>query len=351
MYRNYLIITFAIFFGNRVIAQTGNIGIGTRTPNPKSILDITSNDKGILIPRLSSGDRDKIAIDGQDQPDINGMLIYNTDKNEFNFWNLNKWIAIPKTASGAISFYGNRPITADYFTGFNPGTDDLAKWVENVFYPSQGPIADLSISYNNTTANNILLEHTGDNNPMQIGLNWTAGRKKVSANIATVVVGGVPQKFTNPDPGATINGVQLIDQPANTDASYQNVVTTADKKSALATAYVKFAWKIYWGFINGPANGVLMVPKNNEILSLSQELSSTKNMIKSIAPNGSQRVIIAIPEIYESGGSKIMINQMDQTGAFDRIVQQVKNKFGATINYVLYISKNNTNGNLTFELQ
>ena len=32
----------------------GQVGIGTNTPDPKSILDISSTTKGVLIPRLST---------------------------------------------------------------------------------------------------------------------------------------------------------------------------------------------------------------------------------------------------------------------------------------------------------
>ena len=351
MSRTCFIFILVIFICSESFSQTGNIGIGTRTPHPKSILDITSTDKGILIPRLSLTDRNKIAIDGQSLPDINGMLIYNTDKNEFNFWNNNKWVAIPKSASTTITFNGNRPITADYFTGQNPGTDDLAKWVETVFYPSQGPVADLTVSYNGNTSKSILLEHTGNNAPIPLQLNWTAGRKNASENIASVVVAQKPQTFSNPAQGAAVVGAQLIDHPANTDVTYQNIVTTTDGKTATASVTVGFAWKVYWGFLDGTPNGTAFIPTNDAILGLPQELSSTKNLNKSIVPTGSQRIVIAFPEYYEAGSSHIMISQMDQSGAFDRIVMPVTNALGAKISYVIYISKNNTNGTLSFAIQ
>jgi len=50
------ILLFAIvFFGFsvRVLPQNiNNVGIGTATPDPSAVLDLTANDKGFLVPRL-----------------------------------------------------------------------------------------------------------------------------------------------------------------------------------------------------------------------------------------------------------------------------------------------------------
>jgi hypothetical protein len=74
----------SIFF--LVIAQTvsAQVGIGTITPDTSSILDIQANDKGILLPRLSTSERDAISSPA------NGLLIYNTTTSNFNFYD-NGW--------------------------------------------------------------------------------------------------------------------------------------------------------------------------------------------------------------------------------------------------------------------
>ncbi len=53
-------------------AQTGSVGIGTATPNAKAALDITSADKGLLIPRLTPAARRAIVMPPQ------GMLVFQT---------------------------------------------------------------------------------------------------------------------------------------------------------------------------------------------------------------------------------------------------------------------------------
>lgn len=57
--------------------RIGRLGIGTVTPKPESILDIYSDDKGILIPRIVLTSRDNILpITG---PATTGLLVFNTN--------------------------------------------------------------------------------------------------------------------------------------------------------------------------------------------------------------------------------------------------------------------------------
>jgi len=59
--------------------SAAQVGIGTTTPDASSILDVESTDKGVLIPRLSTAQRNAITNPA------NGLMIYNTDLNEFQF--------------------------------------------------------------------------------------------------------------------------------------------------------------------------------------------------------------------------------------------------------------------------
>ena len=60
------------------LGLVAQVGIGTATPDPSAALDIraTSNDKGLLIPRLTISQRN--AISGSVSP-ANGLLIFQTD--------------------------------------------------------------------------------------------------------------------------------------------------------------------------------------------------------------------------------------------------------------------------------
>jgi hypothetical protein len=60
------------------------VGIGTTVPDNSAILDISSNDKGILIPRLNNSQKSNITSPS------NGLLIFNTDLSCFEYNNGSK---------------------------------------------------------------------------------------------------------------------------------------------------------------------------------------------------------------------------------------------------------------------
>jgi hypothetical protein len=65
--------------------QNGTLGLGTSSPSPTAIFDITSTTKGFLKPRMTSIQRDLIST-----PSI-GLEIFNTTTNLPNFFNGTSW--------------------------------------------------------------------------------------------------------------------------------------------------------------------------------------------------------------------------------------------------------------------
>ena len=57
-----------------------NVGIGTNTPDASSKLDVTANDKGVLIPRLTTAQR--LAIPSP----ANGLLVFDSNLDCFYFY-------------------------------------------------------------------------------------------------------------------------------------------------------------------------------------------------------------------------------------------------------------------------
>lgn len=74
------------------LAQTDNVGIGTSTPQPNAILDVSSTSKGLLVPRLNSLQR----VLMNPLPSADGVLVYDTDLKQFCYWNvtLGDWTCI-----------------------------------------------------------------------------------------------------------------------------------------------------------------------------------------------------------------------------------------------------------------
>ena len=65
------------------VSLNAQVGIGTITPSPSSVLDVVATDRGILVPRMTTEERNNIQ-----NPEV-GLLIYNTDELDFNFFRLN----------------------------------------------------------------------------------------------------------------------------------------------------------------------------------------------------------------------------------------------------------------------
>ena len=107
----FAVITVAI--PALVNAQSNNVGIGTTTPEPSAMLDVSSTSKGLLVPRMTILQRDLII---PTTPSSEGLLIYQTDGTTgepkgFYYWSasLNDWLPLNQntgnTPSGLISMW------------------------------------------------------------------------------------------------------------------------------------------------------------------------------------------------------------------------------------------------------
>ena len=92
------------------------VGIGTTSPDQSAILDVTSDNKGMLIPRMNTTERDNI-IDP-----ANSLLIYNTDSDEIQIntnspatpiWEAFSLTPVSTAAPGDSMKYSNTDTTTD----------------------------------------------------------------------------------------------------------------------------------------------------------------------------------------------------------------------------------------------
>src|SRR5918993_3083179 len=104
-----LIIIFISFFSGVIAASSqNNIGIGTNTPDASAALDVSSDSKGLLVPRLTSAQRITLASPAK------GLLVYQTETPEGFYYNAGtpaspNWILLgatgPQGPSGIIKGY------------------------------------------------------------------------------------------------------------------------------------------------------------------------------------------------------------------------------------------------------
>lgn len=133
------------------ITLLAQIGINTNDPDPTVVLDINSNNKGILIPSLTTGVREAYGVN--DNP-ADGVIVYDSQIRKFYVWkkNVQKWYMInpwnltikggtmnlPSTIASTVKIHGdielNGSITASGSVGYtgivnpdNPGSRIIVK--------------------------------------------------------------------------------------------------------------------------------------------------------------------------------------------------------------------------------
>lgn len=85
-----LLLIVVLFINSIVLAQ---IGFGTPSPHLSTAVEINSNSKGFLMPRMTSFERDNINLPAT------GLIIYNTSTNKFNYFNGSVWLELASSAT------------------------------------------------------------------------------------------------------------------------------------------------------------------------------------------------------------------------------------------------------------
>ncbi|MFN8286019.1 MAG: hypothetical protein U0V74_04660 [Chitinophagales bacterium] len=98
------VITLLVCLLSLGLSAQDNVGIGTPNPDPSSILDLTSANKGFLAPRLTSAQRLAIAAPAQ------GLLVFDVTVGCYYFFNAG-WVSLcqfsgPTGATGPIGITG-----------------------------------------------------------------------------------------------------------------------------------------------------------------------------------------------------------------------------------------------------
>ncbi|WP_272023950.1 hypothetical protein [Olleya namhaensis] len=168
------------------------VGIGTTSPNSSSILDVTSTEKGMLTPRMTSTER--IAISSP----ANGLLVYDTTENSFYFYKSNVW---SKIDSAKRSMHKLIQSEADLAAELTAGGGSTYRLSTDTLYEINGTIALLHpIDLNNAY---IIGFDTNEDILFKSGGTMFSGTK-----------GGSIKGVTLTAPGGTVFGIA----GANTDS-------------------------------------------------------------------------------------------------------------------------------------
>lgn len=83
------LLCFLCSFAIAGISNGQNVGIGTNSPDANAVLELQSNNQGILVPRMSSTNRTNM------NPSLSmaqkGLLVFDNDSTKFFYWNGFTW--------------------------------------------------------------------------------------------------------------------------------------------------------------------------------------------------------------------------------------------------------------------
>jgi hypothetical protein len=109
----FLLITLSI------TSLQGQVGFNNPNPHPNSLLDLTATDKGLLIPRLTTVQRDALTL--VLNPAAESLLVYDTNLKGFYFFQGGSWYSlsgwVKAIGSNNVSLSGNVNITGAISSG------------------------------------------------------------------------------------------------------------------------------------------------------------------------------------------------------------------------------------------
>jgi streptogramin lyase len=96
--KNILLITaLLIFEGNINFAQIG-VNASNTPPNTSAMLDVSSTTKGVLIPRMTTAQKNAIPSKSE------SLMVYDTDVKQFSYWTGTTWVNFGNSVSAGVGW-------------------------------------------------------------------------------------------------------------------------------------------------------------------------------------------------------------------------------------------------------
>jgi hypothetical protein len=122
------------------VTATGNVGVGTPSPNNAALMDLTSTTQGFAMPRMNSTQRRAIASPP------NGLQVYDTTLNGFYYFNGTKWDCV-STPAGTVTWFAGGTAPTGYLecNGQGLNTTTFAELFSAIGYTYGGSGATFNV--------------------------------------------------------------------------------------------------------------------------------------------------------------------------------------------------------------
>ncbi len=161
----------SLFIPQLASAQGVAIGAGDPVPHASAILDLQSTTKGLLVPRMSTQQREDIA-----DPAV-GLLVYDTDLGEFWYWADDDWFPLAIGGEESWSTFGNNGTHPWYnFIGTRDNADLR-------FRVNNEPAGEIAIASRNTAMGHLALSNNVVTFPTNGIHNTAIGSEALLSNV------------------------------------------------------------------------------------------------------------------------------------------------------------------------
>ncbi|MBW8323795.1 MAG: hypothetical protein K0M50_03430 [Prolixibacteraceae bacterium] len=321
MRKIYLILVI-ILFGAQIelFAQEDggvSIGKGTEDAHPSAILELVSSNKGLLIPRLTSTERQAISSPAS------GLLVYDTNLANFQYWTGIKWSAVPGVSFTSGATVPLKAMEGDLF--YNTIDDKVQIYVAST-WKDVGSKAQV-LQLNSTTLK--LLEAgkaTGsevdlsafmqslslDGSKLTISGKNTVDLKDINTDKQTLSLSGTILSIT--DGGAGVDFAPIL---SNTTASNVKVTPTAGITSTnVQAALQELRTSIYSRTDNDnqqlSVTGNKITISNGNTITLPAAVTGGDMTMTVYDTNGNNKVDVA-ESVVDGAVTATKLNQMSAT--------------------------------------
>jgi len=330
--KKLLLCSFTAFVLLNASSQTGSIGIGTSNPNGSAALEIQSTTKGLLIPRMSTIQRNAITSPAT------GLLVFDNTTNSFWFRNATGWVELSDSSNNVWT---------------KNGTNAYVNVPDNVGIGTTSPQYHLdinkpnpSIGFTDSELNQFSGNISGNANTLSINAKrelvgqGTPGNLLLQTNAFLAVAGNVGIGNSSPTNKLDVTGNTRVQ--GNLNVSNGNVgigVTNPTEKLEVAGSMVvsNFVRRPTTGFANLVPVCYGVVHSNGSALSgtgnfLSDEVvilggfAGYQVNINNMVVNLNTDVVIVTP-FNPDGGANLTTCVIDSGGGFRVIFRQVVNSF------------------------
>ena len=264
-----------------VFNSHAQVGIGTDNPEVSSILDLnpSGNDKGLLIPRLSQGERDAI------NSPANGLLIFQTDNTEgFYFYSStnSSWIKlslVPEVntntqiiTSNTLSITTNNGLIESNALSITANINNIAANTASITANMTSGTVSITSNTAAIDANTLII----NSNTVSI----TDNRSNISSNLSTIQANTASITNSVPYLGAT-NSIDIGTNSLTIGGNLIGGNTANSKLSGFVSNVVSYS-----------SNHTLSLTDNGKILKFTNPAGVTLTLPTSDIPEGFNCMIL-----------------------------------------------------------